>query len=132
MSTPKIAAFLAARLDDEARRLDVPEWRCTDSARGPGWGSRGIECDLCGQYMHDGTEVATEEAWHEHLATAHGREQRELAAKRAILDLFEARRHAGISDRWHAGQVEALDFALRHLASVYADHPDYRPEWRRP
>jgi len=30
-----------------------------------------------------------------------------------------------------SGAVWALDFALRDLASVYADHPDYREEWRQ-
>lgn len=27
-------------------------------------------------------------------------------------------------------QVESLTIVLKHLAAVYADHPDYREEWR--
>lgn len=28
------------------------------------------------------------------------------------------------------GQLDGIEFTLRCLALVYADHPDYRPEWR--
>lgn len=55
------------------RRLkgEVPEWRCTDGARGEGWGTRG-SCPHCGQYMFDGTESVTEEAFREHFPHCEG------------------------------------------------------------
>jgi hypothetical protein len=60
---------------------------------------------------------------------------REVAAKRAILQRYEI---AGIGAEATAGTVLAgasrlrmatLDDVLLALASVWSDHPDYRPEW---
>lgn len=42
----------------------------------------------------------------------------DVAAKRAIVDLAEATGQPAI---WEAAE---------HLAAVYADHPDYRQEWK--
>ena len=61
----------------------------------------------------------------------------ECAAKRAIV---EKRLTIGLPDRpigdgqaWLSGAHEAVDaergHILRTLAAVYADHPDYAPEW---
>ena len=47
---------------------------------------------------------------------------RQVAALRAIVDQW-----------WHSpDSVEALvlTFALSQIASIWADHPDYRQEWR--
>ncbi len=41
----------------------------------------------------------------------------EVAAQRAVIDWCVA------EGRWYLGPV-------MHLAAVYADHPDYREEWR--
>lgn len=56
------------------------------------------------------------------------RVRREVEAKRALLAMAKGALHAfGVKDsewlRWH-------EPALRHLAVVYADHPDYDEEWR--
>lgn len=68
----------------------------------------------------------------------------ECEAKRSIVALhnnpcpecLDARRcvpHDSSAGREGSGVVRFLDpadeYALRALASVYADHPDYRPEW---
>lgn len=52
----------------------------------------------------------------------------ECEAKRRIVDAYQ---------RWDANQDRSPDYwaapmgdVLDALASVYADHPDYRPEWR--
>lgn len=76
----------------------------------------------------------------------------ECAAKRAIVErhatITEATRQAAanyqawldnapdpypeVSSRAHAQDVAAeLEDVLHHLAAVYADHPDYREEWRQ-
>jgi hypothetical protein len=50
---------------------------------------------------------------------------KEAAAKRALLDAYEAAREAGST----VGYREGLRHALRSLASAYAGHDDYREEW---
>ena len=55
----------------------------------------------------------------------------ECDAKRQVVDVYRAlavRRHDVGSIRWH--EVSAYETVLRQLALPYADHPDYRSEWR--
>ena len=53
---------------------------------------------------------------------------REVAAKRAILGLHA--RAVICQGDWHEdGQEQLAEDVLRQLATVYSDHPDYRPEW---
>lgn len=53
----------------------------------------------------------------------------ECAAKRAILaDRKRMDRSAGMDD-WYAGYSDANHDALRALAAVYANHPDYETGW---
>lgn len=143
--TLTLTEFLLARIaEEEAVVGDMPDWHCTDSARGEGWGSRG-DCRICGAYMFDGTENVTEEAYGEHLDEVH-RRPRVLArcrADRAIVDLHPTRTaywwggeaEVEVCDTCSTGpyaqdeDVEAPCPTLRALASVYADHPDYQPEW---
>ncbi|MFI7337232.1 DUF6221 family protein [Streptomyces sp. NPDC050085] len=51
---------------------------------------------------------------------------REVEARRALLDLYEAAQAAGMA----VGYRDGLRQALAMLASVYADHADYREHWR--
>lgn len=51
---------------------------------------------------------------------------REVEAKRALLDLYEASQTTGPA----AGYRDGLRQALVLLASAYADHADYRESWR--
>jgi hypothetical protein len=60
----------------------------------------------------------------------------ECDAKRRIVDMVRPVAIAG-GPAWtpetaaaEQGRLAALDYVLRDLASVYADHPDYRKEWR--
>ena len=48
------------------------------------------------------------------------RKVREIEAKRAILDDHESE-----DGPYFSGSYPAL----RRLAAIYSDHPDYRPEW---
>jgi hypothetical protein len=57
----------------------------------------------------------------------------ECEAKRRIVeacgDIWEPNDHRWMSDTdadYHAG----LEVAARFLAAIYADHPDYRQEWK--
>ena len=79
--------------------------------------------------MFDGTEAATKYAWAEHLESAHGRQLREVEAKQRILSQW-----SDPFGQWAAEQADAAesikDGVLRRLASIYADHPDYREEWK--
>lgn len=57
----------------------------------------------------------------------------DVAAKRAIVDAFVEYRDelAGApgAEMRDVGRMEGLEEAVRHLAAVYADHPDYDQEW---
>lgn len=51
----------------------------------------------------------------------------ECAAKRAIVEqaaTYSPELEHGDNGEW------AFDVTLRALAAVYADHPDYQPEWK--
>jgi hypothetical protein len=122
-STLTMTDFVLARIAELARSVDVPEWYCTDSVRGPGWGTRG-DCPLCDGYMFDGSESVTEEAFYEHMKHAHDRDRvlAQCAAMRKIVEESVALdgEYAGIG----------LSAAVRALASIWSDHPDWREEWR--
>lgn len=64
-----------------------------------------------------------EEAIARHVARhSHARVLAECQAKRAIIEQ--------VSDIEWTGSYAVRDVVLGHLAAVYADHPDYQPEWR--
>jgi hypothetical protein len=131
--------FLKARWDEEAHRVDtIPAWRCTNSTRGDAWGTRG-DCPLCGQYMFDGTEVVTEEAYWDHMEKVHRRSYvlADLAAKRRLIELAEEATGLDMSvdlDRRVGPRDEVAEpmlgnLILRVLCLPFADHPDYQQEW---
>lgn len=128
-----LVEFLLARIAEDQLRVDsIPDWHSTDSARGPGWGSRGSYCPLCDHYMFDGTEVVTEEAWWDHMENVHRRTRvlAECEAKRRIIaEVREADLASDAPDNIEISSILARDL-LRLLALPYADHPDYRDEWR--
>lgn len=53
---------------------------------------------------------------------------REVAAKRALVHIW-LQTLAGQLREHDPGALAVAEQALAHLASVYADHPDYRPGW---
>ncbi len=87
-------------------------------------------------YDHEGLLPAMEKACGPHIARWDpARVLAECAAKRFIVELAESMQkldELGNGPYKNAGAAEAaiLGDVLRSLASVYADHPDYRPEWR--
>lgn len=54
----------------------------------------------------------------------------ECAAKRAIVTQWVDAAGAPDWDRDAGWRAAGLEDALKELAAVYADHPDYREEWR--
>jgi hypothetical protein len=101
--TGDLAAFLAARLDeDEAVAKDEHErvW--------------------FGPYPET---LAEREGW---IVIQQERALREAAAKRAILN-YES---AGLLGGLHIDGWGMWRDALKCLAAVYSDHPDYRDEWK--
>lgn len=58
---------------------------------------------------------------------------REVEAKRLVLTEYEKETHVwekGHRTGWTEGGQAARRTALKAFAAVYADHPDYREEWR--
>lgn len=63
----------------------------------------------------------------------------EVAAKRAILARWESPLPQELYDAHDWNEVEdggkrdaVVDLIVRHLAAVYAEHPDFDPAWRLP
>lgn len=80
--------------------------------------------------------AATGNFWPEEVAFWDGvtpyRVLAECAAKRTIIDNWEDPDDIGPLDGdVDAGHVLATDNAVRAIAAIYADHPDYRQEWAR-
>lgn len=56
---------------------------------------------------------------------------REVAAKQRIINEFvEAKSYYDENRSAPAGELSGLHLALKAIASVYSDHPDYREEWK--
>ena len=122
--TLTLTDFLLARIAERAARVDsIPDWYCTNSARGDSWGSRG-DCPLCEKYMFEGTESVTADAFWDHMEEVHRRT--------LVLKECEAlARVVGRLNRQDSAERSGLaQVLLADLAQPYADHPDFRPEWR--
>lgn len=54
----------------------------------------------------------------------------ECEAKRRILDDWEALTEENDGSERDRAMIDNLNDVMEYLAAVYADHPDYRDEWR--
>ena len=66
-------------------------------------------------------------------AVAFGKKQllRDVEAKRRIIAIYEEAVPQYQAHRdWPAGELDGLRTAIACLATAYADHPDYREEWK--
>ena len=106
-----LIAFLSARLDEwerRARRALPHETGSRDEGQPPEWVT----------WRHSG-----------------GNSQfglRQIAAQRAILAAYAEVAHMDVPDlesEFSYGRAVGLGEAVRHLAAVYSNHPDYRQEW---
>ena len=109
-----LVAFLRARLEEDRAYADA----------------------LAGEYAKMGPviEGVTENKLHALIYHTARRTLREAGAKRAILNAYDANNsdaalHLDGPTRKH-GEWDGLRFAVRQLAAVYSDHPDYQPEWK--
>jgi hypothetical protein len=128
MSTD-LAAFISARLDEDeaaagagARRVGMP-WRAEPQLGTPG----GLVIDDLGLVGSTGGRYAAE-----HIARHDpARVLREVAAKRKILDHHKPVRHEGrtMCHSCLGAEISWPCQTLQHLAVIWADHPDYDPDW---
>lgn len=132
-----IVEFLEARLaEDEAiaRAIDNKQ---ADSGWDFGYNQFGLAKTPPGWYVTPHIGLAYEAESAAHIARNDpARVLREVAAKRAIIadmnhaeDVAEAEREVDREYWSWESKAEALTDALRRLASVYADHPDYNESW---
>lgn len=75
---------------------------------------------------------ASAQARIDHMARHHpARVLREIEAKRRILRAHEKWCGGRCDAKWPEGGFDAAHYwSIKSLAAVYADHPDYRAEWR--
>lgn len=149
-----ISVFLKDRLDEDEQIANTSIRGCIERAE---WsyeewtpGSRGGSGEVIAPNDRDssgypemitrdaeGMQQAVDERDGPHIARHDpARVLREVAAKRAIIEAYmesgrEFTRHmeAGAPVEARFGAMQALEHVIRNLATVYADHPDYREEW---
>jgi hypothetical protein len=136
-----LVQFLRARLDGEAQaehRSYRTTWEYADPCISCGRPTTGLtefsdgpiaEFQPCGHAIWDPAEMAQ---YRESAPDA--RVLAEIDSKRRIVDLMAGMLAAaeGDSEVDHYGGLDAAEGTLELLALPYADHPDYRDEWRRP
>lgn len=82
------------------------------------------------------TLAMEEQNWPREHSYKRGWEERDVAAKRAIVDAYEftaAQYEKLIAYRvgsWEAGLLSSAEDAVRHLAAIDDSHPDYDESWR--
>jgi Family of unknown function (DUF6221) len=136
-----LTVFLAARLDeDEAAAREA----IADPGMAAEWNETTSGCLDVGLPDHGG-EYWGDYVWPQgdrrvtRFIARHdpARVLREVEAKRAILKAYEwvaaHKADGGGIERdynFRSGQVISLETAIRFLAAVWSDHPDYRQEWK--
>lgn len=136
-----ITEFLLARIgeDEAVARIDPDDWRFWHDLDGSGEAAeRQLHTARCGVLMGEFMEKCE--------CNARARILAECAAKRGIVEAYEDERQRknAYNRGYDEGQLNeadlrrrlssnaryaGLEIAVLSLASVYADHPDYQPEW---
>ncbi len=140
MSTPDLVAFLRARLDEDEQiahaASDLGASWYVDGRTGevaavqpdpkPGDSAVWVTCDS------EGLSAAVEEEQAVHIARHDpARVLREVEAKRRIIAEYEAAAaDADPEDDADRALLSSLRGVLKALALPYAEHPEYRAEWR--
>lgn len=137
MSGMTLVTFLRARLDeDEAVAL-----ACEANMLGAHveWWHEVALSEWSSEYVMRATDGLSPVVAELHSATnaAHiarhdpARVLADVQAKRAIVDLlYKATIRLPWPPAWSEPYALGLEEAARHLAAVYADHPDYDEKWR--
>ncbi|MEU3527533.1 DUF6221 family protein [Streptomyces sp. NPDC038707] len=121
----ELVEFLRARLDEDEQIAGVAAGLQADPENG--WG-------VSGHAITPHIGVVHEDEARMHIARHDpARVLREADAKRQVIREWEDARATAEADQGDvSARVALLAFTitLSALASVYADHPDYREEWR--
>jgi hypothetical protein len=129
-----LVQFLRARLDEEeaatraaARAERADTWTTVPDSHGGVLDGTGTRSLIVGYGDVMAPETATHIARHDPA-----RVLAEVDAKRQIVDRMAGMLAAaeGDSEVDHYGGLDAAEGTLELLALPYADHPDYRDEWR--
>lgn len=117
MSTEDLVTWLRAQLDEDERLAQAADPKQVRAIVAANMGSFYSVRHIA---LHDPARVL-----------------REVEAKRAVLDLYEAMLagfEAAAEGTILAGAAKvrlgAYELAVQHLASAYSDHPGYREEWK--
>lgn len=142
-STDAMVAFLRACLDaDEHAAIAARDAFGWDSGSGTGrWASGDGGAVWDAETDADRREIVVDEGVPTRAQAAHiarwdpARVLAEVEVKRRILDEFKPRvdqMDATIEGEWGMGNYPSgeSDLLVKLLALPYADHPDYREEWR--
>lgn len=128
----ELVEFLSARLDeDEAPTYTLPLYTCPPGCCAPaGW--VGHHCLICDTTEFGGTIEAITEVADDHDKRIHQQTRRlaEVDAKRRILEEHEASDDLPLPPHCLSEGEAHPCVTIRCLALPYADHPEFRQEWR--
>lgn len=146
--TVTLADFLLARIaeDEAVARAATPgPWKWADDAEPwletvaeryhPEWAWTGPDIVISAYGMHTEGWVDCEPNNRDHIARFDpARVLAECAVKRGVVERWRSNQAASDLEPRSSGHsmraaAELLE-VLRLLATIYADHPDYREEWR--
>ena len=147
--TAELVAFLRDRLDETVAKAEAARPRPEDATAGH-WvaylhmpslptDDQSRKVHLVGCQEPDGREWVVAEtgqadraqAIADHIARHDpARVLAEANAKRALIDACERADTSAAYPDFEGGVYSGLHDALEYLALPYADHPDYREEWR--
>lgn len=115
-----LAEFLAARLSDPIGYEQDLRLNSFPTGSGPD-----LECEGAGEYYN----CYQWSQWHQKTVVA----QHAIIAQRGALDHRIAEANTDLRQQGNlpilVTMALELDTALKHLATVYSDHPDFDPTW---
>jgi hypothetical protein len=124
-----LVQFLRARLDEDAARAEA--------AGGDSWRRQEHPSETVAVYDSKGEPVVYDEGWPSEAQAEHivrhdpARVLRGIEADRALLNQYVEVAANDVNELEYAhGWANALGFAVRLRGIRFADHPDYREEWR--
>lgn len=146
MTAVDLVDFVRQRLDEDeqtARAATPGPWAWTPETdvwdqNGPTLIREGTDAadaelvEVAAGWGHDAWGIHVSDADKAHIARHDpARVLRDIEARRSIVDQYAEVAANDVDDVEYAhGWANALGLAVRHLATVYADHRDYREEWR--
>jgi hypothetical protein len=131
--TDGVAGFLNARLDEAQERAEAMGHYFTDESA--------VYCCPATRTEPLGDLEWGEDACDCALAARKARALREVAARRAILAMYEDQPGCNLEEGVHDGRDpderlrdegirDAMESVVRELAGIDSGHPDYNPAWK--